>query len=509
MMASPRLEVRDGVRRGSEDRSVERFPLLRYYLGTSLAVIAVVTFAVDFLFVRKAEHDLAARSSAKGAVEAGHIVQVFYDGVWAARQEQDPDLTLRDVIEPAALDTFARRSTFGLGIIKLDVLDLDGSVLWSNNQSSMEKPAPDDSVYATVAEQDTYSAALLRSTPVTDVTGEKRVLDVVRTLFPLSDAPLHAAREGKVIGVLEIHQDVTANLAAVRRDSLLTAVLGSIGMGTVLFALLFFIVFRAARTIGRGHRRLLRQQGDLRESEQRFRGLVEQASDAFYVINKDGRFVDVNRRACEDLGYTREELLALSVPDVDIGLDAAGVADVRDRLAPGAHITLEGTHRRKDGSAFPVEVRVGLIELGGQEHMLSLARDITERKQAQDQLEILAKFPDQNPGPVLRVAGDCTIDYANEASSPLLSSWGCKVGDLLPEEWCRLVAAVMGSGGTKDVEIAFDDTFLILVFSPVSDSGYVNVYGIDITQRKRAEEALREAGGSLRSGSWPRAWPTS
>ena len=131
----------------------------------------------------------------------------------------------------------------------------------------MEKPAPDDSVYATVAEQGTYSAALLRSTPVTDVTGEKRVLDVVRTLFPLSDAPLHAAREGKVIGVLEIHQDVTANLAAARRDSLLTAVLGSIGMGTVLFALLFFIVFRAARTIGRGHRRLLRQQGDLRESE--------------------------------------------------------------------------------------------------------------------------------------------------------------------------------------------------------------------------------------------------
>jgi PAS domain S-box-containing protein len=118
----------------------------------------------------------------------------------------------------------------------------------------------------------------------------------------------------------------------------------------------------------------------LSESEKRFRTLVEQATDALFVVDADGRLIDVNQEACHTLGYTREELLQLSVPDVQ---KTVSMEDLQQdwALQPGQAVTREGTHQRKDGSQFPVEVRLGRIEIGGRSVLLALARDITARKQ--------------------------------------------------------------------------------------------------------------------------------
>lgn len=118
----------------------------------------------------------------------------------------------------------------------------------------------------------------------------------------------------------------------------------------------------------------------LSESEQRFRTLVEQATDALFVVNFQGRLIDVNQEACQSLGYTREELLQLTVPDVQ---KAVEMADLEEdwHLQPGQAVTREGIHQRKDGTQFPVEVRLGRIEIDGQPVLLALARDITARKQ--------------------------------------------------------------------------------------------------------------------------------
>lgn len=124
----------------------------------------------------------------------------------------------------------------------------------------------------------------------------------------------------------------------------------------------------------------------LRESEQRFRALVEQAGDAFLVVDPTGRFLDANQRACDNLGYTRDELLALSVADVQKRLPPGGFAALRQQLAPGEPVTIDGIHQRKDGTTFPVEVRVGLVESGNKQFLLALARDMTERKQAQQEM---------------------------------------------------------------------------------------------------------------------------
>ena len=95
----------------------------------------------------------------------------------------------------------------------------------------------------------------------------------------------------------------------------------------------------------------------LRQSEERFRRLVEQAADGFLVIQREGGLVEVNQMACEQFGYQREELLSLSVPDIYTTVDAEALSDTFQRLAPGVAVTLDGTGRRKDGSTFPIEIR--------------------------------------------------------------------------------------------------------------------------------------------------------
>lgn len=124
----------------------------------------------------------------------------------------------------------------------------------------------------------------------------------------------------------------------------------------------------------------------LAASESRFRELVEHASDAIFVHDMDGNFVDVNYQACKSLGYEREELLALRVRDVEENVAQAGESGLWGRLREGSAVTVDGSHRRKDGSTFPVETRIGLLTYDTRPMIVAMARDVTARQQAQAQL---------------------------------------------------------------------------------------------------------------------------
>ncbi|MDP9411630.1 MAG: PAS domain S-box protein, partial [Actinomycetota bacterium] len=132
-----------------------------------------------------------------------------------------------------------------------------------------------------------------------------------------------------------------------------------------------------------------RTEAALARSENRFRKLVEQAADAMFVHDLEGNLVDINRRAGESLGYAEEELLSMSITEVELDHTPEALHALWAEIASGQPRTLEGTHRRKDGTTFPVEVRVGVLEAEEGRHplMLSLARDVTGRKEAERKLE--------------------------------------------------------------------------------------------------------------------------
>jgi PAS domain S-box-containing protein len=132
---------------------------------------------------------------------------------------------------------------------------------------------------------------------------------------------------------------------------------------------------------------------DIAERKQRersldlFRSLIDQSNDALEIIDLESlRFLDINEKAWRDLGYSREELLSLTIYDVDPNANAATSKRVDELCDQAGFAILESVHRRKDGSVFPVEINIKRVTLEDRHYYVSVARDITERKQAQQAL---------------------------------------------------------------------------------------------------------------------------
>jgi PAS domain S-box-containing protein len=121
----------------------------------------------------------------------------------------------------------------------------------------------------------------------------------------------------------------------------------------------------------------------LRASEQRFRVFVDHAADGFFLFDQHSRILDVNRLACESLGYTRDEILGMTVFDFDPDVTPARLEEIARKLDAGETIVFETRHRRKEGTIFPVEVKGKAFWEGAQRYTVTLARDITERQRAE------------------------------------------------------------------------------------------------------------------------------
>jgi len=115
-----------------------------------------------------------------------------------------------------------------------------------------------------------------------------------------------------------------------------------------------------------------------------FRTLIDQSTDAIEVIDPETlRFLDVNDKACSDLGYTREQFLSLRVPDIyPLAGDESYRKNVEEQLQRSGFTVFEGLHRRKDGSTFPVEIAMKHVVLG-RSYFVAITRDITGRKKAE------------------------------------------------------------------------------------------------------------------------------
>jgi two-component system sensor kinase FixL len=164
----------------------------------------------------------------------------------------------------------------------------------------------------------------------------------------------------------------------------------------------------------------------LRESEVRFRSVVEQAGDGFELLDVQGRFVDTNSATCRALGYTKKELLSLTIPDVNPLVDRDEYAAIIQSLQGQPPKTFESVHRRKDGTTFPVEITLSLIQLGGVPRCLALARDITGRRKAEEQqAQLLQKLSGIN-----QELRDFAYVVSHDLKAPLrairnLADWLC------------------------------------------------------------------------------------
>jgi PAS domain S-box-containing protein len=151
--------------------------------------------------------------------------------------------------------------------------------------------------------------------------------------------------------------------------------------------------------------------------------------------------------------------------------------------------------RRPDGGKITILCNAGPIKnnegtiTGG----VITWRDITRRKQLEEEIKNVARFPLENPYLVLRIAQNGTLLFANPSSQFLLSEWNCDVGQTIPDFLYRFVKDAFHSGKIKKgIDIEYKDQIFSFTLVPVINASYVNLYGIDVTEQRRAENELKK-----------------
>jgi len=152
----------------------------------------------------------------------------------------------------------------------------------------------------------------------------------------------------------------------------------------------------------------------IEENQKRYRVLFEGAGDGIFLLEAEGenagRIVSANQAAADMHGYTVEELLELKIQDLDSPEAAAQSPDRIRRILNGEWIDAEISHRRRDGTVFPVEISAGLLEFEDEKYILAFDRDITERKQAEEALQRAEH---------LAIVGEMAAGLAHEIKNPL------------------------------------------------------------------------------------------
>ena len=156
----------------------------------------------------------------------------------------------------------------------------------------------------------------------------------------------------------------------------------------------------------------------LQERENRFRTVIDQASDALYITNIQTQITDCNQLACQTTGYTREELLSLCILDIDTQYPKQDqTLSFWNTLQVGQPVEISSIYKRKDGSTFPVEVRVTKLQINGETVVLGLARDISLRKKMERELEQQRQHAIQANR--LNALGEMAAGIAHELNQPL------------------------------------------------------------------------------------------
>lgn len=146
-----------------------------------------------------------------------------------------------------------------------------------------------------------------------------------------------------------------------------------------------------------------------------------------------------------------------------------------------------------DGRRFSMRILPNLKSEGIIDGIVITLVDITELRRAEEGILSAALFPLENPSPVLRIGDDGEILFVNRAAESLLARWRADTGRDIPVRLLRCIEEALADGDARELDIKADGREVSFVVTPFPGRKYVNLYGCDITERKKVEEALRES----------------
>jgi len=184
--------------------------------------------------------------------------------------------------------------------------------------------------------------------------------------------------------------------------------------------------------------------------------VLDQVREAIYLIDADLCLVYVNEEACRALGYRQDELLSLTTADIDPDTTRPAARRIWEQALVDGQVTFETRHRRRGGSLFPVEIKTSSIEYAGQTLCIALARDITERKQAekvnQERLlleERVSRLTEVVPGALFTMCrsrgGRLSMPWAADKLVEIVGCW--------PEDMWEDISALTTSMHLGDADV--------------------------------------------------------
>ena len=258
------------------------------------------------------------------------------------------------------------------------------------------------------------------------------------------------------------------------------------------------LVLKAREEMSRKH------EHELRETEALKAAIMEASLDAIVTLNRGGEIVDYNPMAESMLRFAREDIIGgdfarrfLERAEHAAFLRLLHQSGRREHNGHRPHARGELWARRTDGKRFPVEISIVPIDIDDERVYTLYIHDATQRKAAEREIKSLARFASESPNPILRVNGEGLIAYANLASEPLMQAWLTGPGELLPQAWIDEVRAALDEGHNREREDDQAGQIYSLLFVPIQDLGYVNIYARDITEVRRAEQESRQHQSEL------------
>lgn len=224
--------------------------------------------------------------------------------------------------------------------------------------------------------------------------------------------------------------------------------------------------------------------------------VVNISDDAIIHHDTDGLVTAWNRGAEAMFGWTAGEAIGQSVNVLTPSAHPEQQSDITRELAHHKRVhDQQVTCVRKDGRLLPVSINAhAMTDADGAITGVTLVvRDVSRTVAAERERTELARLPEEAPIPILRVDADGTVLYANRSGRSLLEQLHRSVGQVLPGQWLVLALRTMARQEVSTSEIPCGQRVYNLTFTPVAKHNYLNIYGIDITERHRAEAELRDS----------------
>jgi PAS domain S-box-containing protein len=240
--------------------------------------------------------------------------------------------------------------------------------------------------------------------------------------------------------------------------------------------------------------------------------LVQNVSDAIISMDLDFKILSWNTAAEKVYGWTEKEVIGKHLVDLVKPVYNKVTRDqVLKNFYKVGHWAGEMIQKRKDGKDIVIQSSGSYIKdiAGKPIGIVTVNRDVTSFKEVEKKIEDIARFPSQNPHPVLRIDMNGTILYANSPGKKFVKSWSEKGKNYIPGFLKKSIDEALKSKKNKEVEVSRDNKTFLFSIVPIPDEEYVNIYGMDISTEvevrnafKKNEEQYRLAQRAANVGSW-------